>query len=432
MLGRGLGRLAVQSLKHGGRAVVEHTTTFVAFDNSKEALAVAIADGGLRGEVRFWGTMPNRPEAVRKLVSRLATKHAALSFCYEAGPCGYGLYRQLLSLGHRCIVVAPSLVPTKPGGHIKTDRRDATTLAGLFRAGELQGVWVPDPDHEAMRELIRGRQTAMQEVRRSRQLLLSFLLRHDRATPTRHHWTRAHRRWLAEQKFAHQAEQIVFEELIQRVEIACARQDRHEQAIRTLLPAWSLTPVVNAIQALRGVALMAAVTLVAEIGDFGRFTSPRQLMAWLGLVPKEHSSGRKVARGNITKAGNTRARRVLVEGAWTYRLPARMGEAIARRNEGLPDTIKTAAWNAQLRLCTRYRRMQACGKPQAIIAVAIARELAAFVWSIARNGGTSLLGLTDGSPSDGQPGRRLNAAQGRARRQVRATLDVIRRSQSRP
>ena len=297
---------------------------------------MAIADGGLRGEVRFWGTIPNQAEAVRKLVAKLAAKHPILCFCYEAGPCGYGLYRQILALGHPCLVVAPSLIPTKPGGHIKTGRRDATMLASLFRAGELQGVWVPDADHEAMRELIRGRQTAMQEVRRSRQLVLSFLLRHDRAMPTRQHWTRAHRAWLARQSFSHPAEQIVFEELIQRMEVACARQGRHEDAIRRLLPAWSLAGVVAAIQSMRGVALLSAVTLVAEIGDFGRFTSPRQLMAWLGLVPKEHSSGRKIARGNITKAGNIRARRVLVEGAWTYRLPARMGEDITRRNEGLP------------------------------------------------------------------------------------------------
>lgn len=364
--------------------MVEHTTTYVAFDNSKETLAVAIAEGGLRGDVRFWGTIPNRADAVRKLVERLAAKHPALSFCYEAGPCGYGLYRQILSLGHSCTVVAPSLVPTRPGGHVKTDRRDAKMLAALFRAGELQGVWVPDADHEAVRELVRARQTAMQEVRRSRQLLLSFLLRHDRATPTRHHWTRAHRSWLARQSFAHPAEQVVFEELIQRIEVAAARQGRLEDAIRKLLPAWSLAPVVAALQALRGVAMLAAVTLVAEIGDFARFASPRQLMAWLGLVPKEHSSGRKVARGNITKAGNTRARRVLVEGAWTYRLPARMGEDITRRNEGLPEAIRAAAWKAQTRLCARYRRLQHTGKPQNVIVVAIARELAAFVWSIAR------------------------------------------------
>jgi transposase len=380
MLGRGLDRLAVQSLKHGD----EPWWNYVAFDNSKDTLAVAIAEGGLRGEVRFWGRIPNQPEAVRKLVAKLAAKHPVLSFCYEAGPCGYGLYRQILGLGHPCLVVAPSLIPTKPGGHIKTDRRDATVLASLFRAGELQGVWVPDAEHEAMRELIRGRQTAMQEVRRSRQLVLSFLLRHDRVVPTRQHWTRAHRVWLARQSFSHPAEQIVFEELIQRMEAACSRQTRHEDVIRRLLPTWSLAGVVTAIQSMRGVALMSAVTLVAEIGDFGRFTSPRQLMAWLGLVPKEHSSGRKVARGNITKAGNTRARRVLVEGAWTYRLPARMGEDITRRNEGLPETIRATAWKAQVRLCTRYRRLQRTGKPQNVIVVAIAREMAAFVWAIAR------------------------------------------------
>jgi transposase len=179
----------------GGRAVAENTTTYVAIDSSKKTLAVAIAEGGLRGEVRYWGTVANRPDAVRRLVERLAAKHPALSFCYEAGPCGYGLYRQILSLGHPCMVVAPSLVPSRPGGHIKTDRRDATMLAALFRAGELQSVWVPDADHEAVRELVRTRQTAMQEVRRSRQLLLSFLLRHGRATAKRQHWTRAHRHW---------------------------------------------------------------------------------------------------------------------------------------------------------------------------------------------------------------------------------------------
>ncbi len=203
MLDRGLDRLAIQSLKQGGRAMGKHTTIYVAFDNSKETLAVAIAESGLRGEVRFWGTIPNRADAVRKLVERLAAKYAAPSFCYEAGPCGYGLYHLVLSLGYPCMVVAPSLVPTKPGGHIKTDRRDAKMLAASFRAGELQSVWVPAAEHEAMRELVRAGQTAMQEVRRSRQLLLSFLLRHDRAMPTRRHWTRAHRSWLARQSFAH-------------------------------------------------------------------------------------------------------------------------------------------------------------------------------------------------------------------------------------
>ena len=182
---------------------MEQNTTYVAFDTSKETIAVALAEGGRRGEVRFFGTIANRPEAVRKLVDKLAGRHARLAFCYEAGPTGYGLYRQIQALGHHCQVVAPSMVPVRPGGHIKTDRRDATTLAALFRAGELTAIWVPDAAHEAMRDLVRARHSAMEGVRRARQQLLSFLLRHGRIYPTKRHWTRAHRRWLAEQRFEH-------------------------------------------------------------------------------------------------------------------------------------------------------------------------------------------------------------------------------------
>lgn len=362
---------------------MEQDTTYVAFDTSKETLAVAIAEGGRRKEVRFFGTIASRPEAVRKLVEKLAKQHRRLVFCYEAGPTGYGLYRQLRALGYDCQVVAPSMVPVRPGGHIKTDRRDATTLAALFRAGELTGIWVPDAAHEAMRDLSRGRQAAMEGLRRARQQLLSFLLRHGRIYPTRSHWTRAHRRWLAEQRFDHAAQQIVFEELIQAVEQAQARRDRLEQQMVALLPSWSLREVVAALQALRGVALVSAVTLMAEIGDFRRFANPRELMAWLGLVPREHSSGATTMRGAITKAGNHRARRMLVEGAWTYRLPARVGVGLLRRNQALPEAIKDVAWKAQVRLCARYRRLLRAGKPTNVVTVAIARELAAFVWAIA-------------------------------------------------
>jgi transposase len=379
---RGLIGCAGQSLKHGRRAM-NQDTTYVAFDTSKETLAVAIAESGRRREVRFFGTIASRPEAVRKLVEKLARQHRRLAFCYEAGPTGYGLYRQIRAMGHDCQVVAPSMVPVRPGGHIKTDRRDATTLAALFRAGELTAIWVPDAAHEAMRDLSRGRQAAMEGLRRARQQLLSFLLRHGRAYPTRSHWTRAHRRWLAEQRFEHAAQQIVFEELIQAVEQAQSRRDRLEQQMVALLPSWSLRGVVAALQALRGVASLSAITLMAEIGDFRRFANPRELMAWLGLVPREHSSGATTVRGAITKAGNRRARRVLVEGAWTYRLPARVGLELLRRNRALPETIKAVAWKAQVRLCARYRRLLRAGKPTNVVTVAIARELAAFVWAIA-------------------------------------------------
>jgi transposase len=275
------------------------------------------------------------------------------------------------------------MVPVRPGGHIKTDRRDATTLAALFRAGELTGIWVPDDAHEAMRDLARGRQAAMEGLRRARQQLLSFLLRHGRTYPTKSHWTRGHRRWLAEQRFEHAAQQIVFEELIQAVEQAQGRRDRLAQQMMVLLPSWSLREVVASLQALRGVATLSAITLMAEIGDFRRFANPRQLMAWLGLVPREHSSGATTARGSITKAGNSRARRVLIEGAWTYRLPARVGLALLARSQALPEAVKAIAWKAQVRLCARYRRLQRAGKQTNVITVAIARELAAFVWAIA-------------------------------------------------
>jgi transposase len=362
---------------------VEQDTTYVAFDTSKETIAVAIAESGRRKDVRFFGTIVSRPEAVRKLVEKLAKQHRRLTFCYEAGPTGYGLYRQIRALGYDCQVVAPSMVPVRPGGHIKTDRRDATTLAALFRAGELTPIWVPDDAHEAMRDLVRARHAAMQGVRRARQQLLSFLLRHGRHYPTRSHWTRGHRRWLAEQRFEHAAQQIVFEELIQAIEQAMARRDRLERQMVALLESWSLRPVVMALQALRGVAVIAAITLAAEVGDFRRFANPRQLMAWLGLVPREHSSGASTLRGAITKAGNSRARRLLVESAWTYRLPARVSAALLARSAALPEAARAIAWKAQVRLCARYRRLQRTGKPTNLITVSIARELAAFAWAIA-------------------------------------------------
>lgn len=362
---------------------MKKNTAFVAFDASKETIAVAVAEDGKRGEVRFYGVIANRAEAVRKLIERLAGRHGRLKFCYEAGPTGYALYRTIRSLGYSCDVVAPSMVPVRPGGHIKTDRRDATTLAALFRAGELTPVWVPDAAHEAMRDLVRARHAAVESVRRARQQLLSFLLRHGRAFETRRHWTRAHRRWLSEQRFDLPAQQIVFEELIQAVEQAVARRERLEAQMIALVPDWSLAPVVAALQAMRGLAIIGAITLVAEVGDFRRFTNPRQLTAWLGLVPSEHSSGASVKRGSITKAGNHRARRLLVESAWTYRLPARVATAVLIRSRELPEEIKAIAWKAQLRLCARYRRLQAAGKPANVITVAIAREIAAFAWAIA-------------------------------------------------
>jgi len=363
--------------------VVDDTALYVGLDVSKEKIVVDLAEAGRNGEVRYYGEIANRADAVRKFVDKLAGRHERLCFCYEAGPTGYGLYRQLSGLGHECLVAAPSLIPTRPGLQIKTDRRDALALAALLRAGELSSIWVPDETHEAMRDLCRARETAVSDMRRARQHLLSFLLRHGRIFEGRSHWTKAHRNWLATQRFDHRAQQIAMEEYIRAIEQIEERRERLTQQMLALLPDWSLNPVVEAIQALRGVAQISAVTLVSEIGDFRRFRNPRQFMAWLGLVPREHSTGASVMRGSITKAGNTRARRMLVEGAWTYRLPARVGQEILKRSEGLPEEIRAIAWKAQVRLCQRYRRMQAGGRPTNIVIVAIARELAAFVWAIA-------------------------------------------------
>ncbi|MCW2239461.1 IS110 family RNA-guided transposase [Azospirillum canadense] len=358
---------------------------FVAMDTHKETIAVAVAEPGRSGEVRFLGEIPNRADAVRRLIETLASKYGKLSVCYEAGPCGDSLHRQITELGQECLVVAPSLIPVRSGDRVKTDRRDALTLARLHRAGELTAVWVPDAAHEAMRDLVRARTAAMETVRRARQQLQSFLLRHNRIFTGRSPWTAAHRRWLANQRFEHPAQQIVLQELIDTVADAETRRDRLNGQIEELARSWALRPVVEALQAMRGVAFLSAVVLVAEIGDFRRFANPRQLMAYLGLVPSEQSSGRKVPREGITKAGNTRARRVLVEGAWSYRWPARVTNEIRARLEGLPQAVRAIAWKAQTRLCARYRRLAATGKNRNVVITAIAREMAAFAWAIARD-----------------------------------------------
>jgi transposase len=355
----------------------------VGLDTHKASIAVAVAEPGRSGEVRFQGEIANQPEAVRRLIERLGERYGKLSVCYEAGPCGYGLHRQITALGHDCAVVAPSLVPVRAGNRVKTNRRDAVTLARLHRAGELTAIWIPDPVHEAMRDLVRARTAAMEAVRRARQQLQGFLLRQGRVFTGRKAWSPAHRRWLAGLRFAHPAQQIVLQEQLDAIAEAERRRDRLGEQIKELVPAWSMAPIVAALQAMRGVAFLSAVVLVAEVGDFRRFATPRQLMAWLGLVPSEHSSGAKVERGGITKAGNGRARRVLVEGAWSYRFPARVTSPIQARLDAVPDGVRAIAWKAQLRLCARFRRLVAAGKNANLVTTAVAREMAAFAWAIA-------------------------------------------------
>lgn len=361
-----------------------NSTIFVGLDVHKATVSVVVAEGTRGGEVRSFGTVANRAEAIEKLVGRLARDGYRLSFCYEAGPCGYGLYRQLTALGHECVVVAPSLIPVRAGDRVKTDRRDAVMLAKLHRAGELTAVWVPDGAHEAMRDLIRARATAVQVLGKARQHLQGFLLRHGRVYPGKRGWTQAYRRWLTTVRFDHAAQQAVLQDYIHAVTDAEARVARLTRQIEGLVAEWSMAPVVAALQAMRGVAFLVAVTVVAEVGDFSRFANPRQLMAYLGLVPSEHSSGATVRRGGITKAGSGLARRILIEGAWSYRMPARVSRKLYDRLEALPQSVRDIAWKAQARLCARYRRLTAAGKAKVVVTTAIAREMVGFLWAIAR------------------------------------------------
>ena len=281
------------------------------------------------------------------------------------------------------MVVAPSLIPRRAGDRVKTDRRDAASLARLHRAGELTAVWVPDTAHEAIRDLVRARLDAVHALRRARQQLSGFLLRQG-CHYGRPAWTKLHRRWLSNLKFEQAVHHLVLEDYIQAVETAEARRDRLTAQIEAMLPEWTLAPVVAALQTLRGMALVNAATLIAELGDLSRFTDPRQLMAYLGLVQSEHSSGATVKRGSITKAGNSAARRLLIEAAWCYRFPARVSRELLLRQENQPKLIRDIAWKGQVRLCARYRRLARTGKPANVVTAAIARELTGFIWAIAR------------------------------------------------
>jgi transposase len=353
-------------------------------DVAKLKNAVAIAETGRSGEVLYLGEIENTPEATRKLVAKLAAKYSQITFCYEAGPTGYGLHRWVEELGYECLVVAPSLIPSKPGDRVKTNRRDALNLAKLLRAGELTAVWVPGEEHEAMRDLLRGRDAAVNDLRSKRQQVTSFLLRHGRSYPGKKTWGARHEQWLAGQKFERLAQRIAFEETVIAARQAKERRDRLEAAIIELTPQWSLGKMAEAMQAMRGVDIIASSTFLAEVGDLSRFANPHQLMSYLGLTPSERSTGDSVKRGPITKAGNTRARRMLVESAWAYRFPPRISERQRHKLEKAPRVIREIAWKAQLRLSKRYRTLTAKGKKSTVAITAVARELAGFLWAVGR------------------------------------------------
>jgi transposase len=317
-----------------------------------------------------------------KLLQKLGKDGATLHLCYEAGGCGYGVYRQIVEAGHVCDVIAPSLIPRPTGDRIKTDRRDAVMLAKLLRAGELTSVWVPDPTHEAMRDLIRSRGAAMAQRQVARQQLQAFLLRHGRIYSGIKAWGPVYYRWLGGQKFELPAHQAVMQDYANAVLDADDRVKRVETQIAEVIPQWSMQPVIGALCAMRGVSTIIAASVLASTGDLTRFETPRQLMTYFGLVPSERSSGGTVRRGGITKTGNSEVRRVLTQAAWCYRFPARVSRARMDAFCAASAAVRQIAWKGQLRLTKRYRRLAAKGKPIQVVVTAIARELLAFMWAI--------------------------------------------------
>ena len=357
---------------------------YVGLDVHKDTIAVATAAGG-RSKPEFRGEIRNEASAVRRLVKRLGKGGKTLSFCYEAGPCGYGVYWQIQELNYPCAVVAPSLIPRRPGDRVKTDRRDALNLARLHRTDDLTAVWVPDAQQEAVRDLARAREDAKSDELQARHRLSAFLLRHRRVyREGKTHWTKKHVRWLEEQVFDSRPQQIVFQEY---QDVVRERQDRVAgltEQLRQAQEGWSLGPLAQAMMALRGIDLITAMTLLSELGDISRFDTPVQLMGFLGLVPSEHSSGGQRRSGSITKAGNRHVRRCLVEAAWSYRFQARKTAYLQKRAAATSAEVQAIAWTAQKRLCGRYRKLALeKGKPTPKVCVAIARELTGFLWAIA-------------------------------------------------
>jgi transposase len=360
-------------------------TRYVGLDVHKDSVSMHVVwASGEEGET---ARLPNDPSALGKALRRVVREAGGrekVRCCYEAGPCGYVLYRQLREMGISCAVVAPSLTPVRPGERVKTDRRDARKLARMERAGELVGVWVPDEEHEGLRDLVRARESARQDLLRARHRLSKFLLRHGKTPPQGiSPWSRKHEQWLDALTFEVELYSVVLEEYRQQMRASKDAVERLEKQMHAVSEKSALRPMIQGLQALRGVSFVTAATLGAEIGDISRFTHPGQLMSYAGLTPSEYSSGAVQRRGKITKMGNPHLRRVLVESAWHYRHTPSVGPQLRQRQQGQSEQVKAVSWKAQLRLNTRYRQLMGRGKEKNRVVVAVARELCAFVWELA-------------------------------------------------
>lgn len=357
--------------------------TYVGMDVHKKSIDIAIAESGRDGEIRHYGTISSTVSALDKMIRKLQSGGSKLRFVYEAGPCGFEIYRHLSERKLDCVVIAPSMTPKKSGDRVKTDKRDSISLARLHRAGELTEIHVPDREDEAMRDLVRAREDIIYARTKAKSQLAAFLLRNGHKYYGKANWGKAHLRWLAELRMIHPAQQVTFQEYVDHVESLNQRAKRIEAEVEHLVESWRLKEVVKGLMALRGISLISACTIASELGDIHRFNHPKKLMSFLGLVPSEYSSSDKIRKGPITKSGNAHVRRVLIEGAWAYRFQARVSIALRKRQEDLPDYINQISWKAQLRLCKRYRKFMMRGKTKQKTLVAIARELVGFIWDIA-------------------------------------------------
>ena len=362
---------------------MEKTIKNIGLDVHKNSISIGIADEGRDGEVRYYGKIDNDMNQLDKVIRKLVSKGAVLRFVYEAGPCGYAIYRYLANNDMDCVVVAPSKIPQQSGNRLKNDRRDCLSLARLHRAGELTPVYVPTEADEALRDLVRAREDATRALRTAKQQLGAFLLRYDVVYSGKSKWTKAHFNWLADIAMPHAAQQIVFQEYIDTVVDCSNRVQRLTEQIRQQSMQSRLHGLIKALQSMRGISLIVAATIAAELGDLTRFENPGKLMAFLGLVPSEHSSGERIKKGAITKTGNGHVRRALVEAAHAYRFAARKSRELRKRQEGLAKEVLDISWKAQCRLCTRYQYLVAKGKKTNVAKTAIAREIVGFSWAIA-------------------------------------------------
>jgi transposase len=360
------------------------TIKYIGLDVHKNSISIATADQGRDAEVRYYGEISNDMDQLMKVLRKFISQGYELRCVYEAGCCGYHIYRFLTGNAVHCQVIAPSKIPQKSGDRLKNDKRDSLTLARLHRAGELTKVYVPNEADEALRDLVRARADAQNAHKRAKQQLAAFLLRYHKTFSGKSKWSKAYFNWLSTVSMPHPAQQITLQEYIDTVTTCNDRVSRLTEQIQIFSKQSRLYPLIKAYQSMRGISVIVAATIASELGDISRFEHPEELMAYLGLIPSEYSSGDRQRKGSITKTGNGHIRKALIASAQAYRLPARKTLAILRRQEGVPETICDISWKAQLRLCARYRHLTGRGKNTNVAKTAVARELAGFIWAIAK------------------------------------------------